>query len=143
MPCGGIYPIKGTWLEKYLRDESKPESRCWVCQGEGASHFCDEWDCYIHARCVGSFLQTEEGYCLALHGHTVQLDFSCELEMEAEKLEKEPILRRWDRTYWWFDETESFVYGPYPTVESCRFDLDRYVKEVLNNPKEDNVQDNK
>jgi hypothetical protein len=76
MPCGGIYPITGTWVEPLTRDQT--DVRCWTCGKEGALHFCDEWDCYIHARCAVLFLQTEEGQCVILHGHTVTLDFSLE-----------------------------------------------------------------
>jgi len=78
MPCGGIYPVKGTWVEKLKRDERKPEQRCWVCQQPGAMHFCDEWDCYIHARCAIPFLQSDEGKIVIGHRHTVILDFSAE-----------------------------------------------------------------
>lgn len=78
MPCGGIYPIKGTWVEGVPRDESKPEHRCWTCGRLGALHFCDEWDTFIHARCAILFLQTDEGECVISHGHVVELDFSVE-----------------------------------------------------------------
>jgi hypothetical protein len=80
MPCGGIYPIKGTWVEPIAaqRDESKPEQRCWVCGKGNTAHFCDEWDCYIHARCAVQFLQSEEGQCVIDHGHEVHLNFSIE-----------------------------------------------------------------
>ena len=85
MPCGGIYPISNTWLEAagINRDESKPEHRCWTCNGKGAKHFCDEWDCYIHARCAIKFLSTPEGECVINHGHEVVLNFSAEEDVQT------------------------------------------------------------
>ena len=74
MPCGGIYPIKGSWVEKVHQDKTP----CWVCMEAGCTHFCDEWDTPLHARCVLAFLQTEEGKCVIEHGHLVQIDYSVE-----------------------------------------------------------------
>jgi hypothetical protein len=63
MPCGGIYPIG--------RVDPCP---CLVCGELGTDHFCDEWDCYLHGRCVYPFLKTLEGQCVLDHGHTVIID---------------------------------------------------------------------
>ena len=65
MPCGGIFPIKKS-------------GKCWVCDKSGAKHFCEEWDAFIHARCVPKFLQTEEGQIVIDHGHLVSLNFAIE-----------------------------------------------------------------
>lgn len=82
MPCGGIYP--------YDPDDSRDDRKtideflspghggCWVCSKGGAKHFCEEWDTFIHARCVPSFLQTEEGQIIISHRHHVLIDFALE-----------------------------------------------------------------
>lgn len=67
MPCGGIYPISGT-------------GNCFHCNKPGAHHFCEEWDCYIHARCVPDFLKGEEGIIVIHHKHDVILRFDLEEE---------------------------------------------------------------
>lgn len=66
MPCGGIYP---------LSDDS---GECFHCGKEGAKHFCEEWDCFIHAICVLDFLKDKEGQIVIHHGHQVVLNFGCE-----------------------------------------------------------------
>lgn len=87
MPCGGIYPVQGTWHEtmgikpsptKSTDKVSPTDGGCWMCHMGGCEHFCDEWDTYIHARCVARFLLTDEGHIVMEHGHTVILDFSKE-----------------------------------------------------------------
>jgi hypothetical protein len=71
MPCGGINPI--------VRDVVPAKGgKCWVCRKPGALHFVDEWDDFIHARCVPEFLQSEEGRVVIDHGHTVYLRFDLE-----------------------------------------------------------------
>ena len=74
MPCGGIYPIKGSWVEKVPGKWHK----CWVCGKPNCTHFCDEWDTPLHARCVITFLQSEEGKLMIEHGHLVQIDYGVE-----------------------------------------------------------------
>lgn len=63
MPCGGIWtPEPGShWLDH----------ECWVCREKGCELFCDEWDTCLHVRCLGTFLNTEEGKCVLLHGHGI------------------------------------------------------------------------
>lgn len=65
MPCGGIWtPEPGShWLDH----------TCWVCGERGCELFCDEWDTTLHVRCLGAFLQTEEGKCVLLHGHGISI----------------------------------------------------------------------
>lgn len=64
MPCGGIgfggplYP--DVW-----------EGDCFHCGKPGANHFCDEWDCFLHAECVLPFLATEEGQIVIEHKHRI------------------------------------------------------------------------
>ena len=74
MPCGGIFPIKGSYIEKYY----DPKHPCWVCGKPDCTHFCEEWDTGIHAKCVADFLKSEEGSCMTLHGHTIIVDYSLE-----------------------------------------------------------------
>lgn len=71
MPCGGIYPTKHSVF-------AGMEGRCFHCHKEGAKHFCEEWDCLLHARCVPDFLKTMEGKIVIEHGHEVLIDFSLE-----------------------------------------------------------------
>ena len=71
MPCGGIYPIKGSWVEKVQKNTSEAGKACWVCQKGDCDLFCDEWDTYIHSACVPAFLKTEEGAIVLTHHHSV------------------------------------------------------------------------
>lgn len=76
MPCGGIYPLAVHFAGPML-DRSNPSHACLYCgrhddaAGEPVSHFCDEWDCYLHASCIDGFLLTEEGRIVLAHGHEV------------------------------------------------------------------------
>ncbi len=124
MPCGGIYPIKGTWveaLEQNIKEQNEkykavpatipviaidiettgkdgrgeipkvtveniqqfePMKDCWHC-GEAipeADHFCDEWDCYLHGKCVKPFLETDEGKIVLSHKHLVHIEIDGKLE---------------------------------------------------------------
>lgn len=60
MPCGGIYP-----------DRNEAGHKCFSCHKEGADHFCEEWDCFLHGECVPAFLATEEGKIVIAHGHDI------------------------------------------------------------------------
>lgn len=65
MPCGGI----GIYSDVEPGD-------CFYCQIGGADHYCEEWDCMLHAACVIPFLtKTEEGKTVINHGHRVTIDF--------------------------------------------------------------------
>jgi hypothetical protein len=72
MPCGGIYPAKGTWLE---HSYSPTLSQCWKCyrmiEKLEEAYFCDEWDCWLHKDCIPEFLKTEEGQVVLAHKHEV------------------------------------------------------------------------
>jgi hypothetical protein len=73
MPCGGIYPIKGTWVEKMYDPNNKMHS-CFHChQWKPPDLFCDEWDCFLHSECVEGFLKTEEGEVVLDHRHSVTI----------------------------------------------------------------------
>jgi hypothetical protein len=61
MPCGGIRPVSDNGI-------------CWQCQKDGAKHFCEEWDTFIHGVCVPEFLLTDEGKVVIDHGHLVIID---------------------------------------------------------------------
>ena len=72
MPCGGIYPIKGSWVERhsagglrcYHCDKSFPTPELWV----------EEWDAPIHKACVEEFLKTPEGQVIVDHEHEIILN---------------------------------------------------------------------
>jgi hypothetical protein len=68
MPCGGIYPVKGSHIEGIV---PPGDASCWMCGHEGCDHYCEEWDTYLHYACVVPFLTTEEGKVVLKHGHPV------------------------------------------------------------------------
>ena len=41
-----------------------------------------------------------------------------------------------DGKWWFWDETQSDRYGPYPNITTAYAAMDRYVREVRNSPKE-------
>lgn len=79
MPCGGIYPIPS----KFVPPLSGPnEGGCLHCQGGGEmTHFCEEWDGFLHQGCIGVYLLTKEGQVITNHDH--------------------PVIMETYGTYWW------------------------------------------
>jgi len=70
MPCGGIFPVKGSWVEYYSIHDLP--HRCIYCDEiGGVTHFCEEWDGFLHAQCIDQFLMTEEGKIVVEHGHEI------------------------------------------------------------------------
>lgn len=69
MPCGGIYPVKGTPFAEFVT----PEMPCWFCDKGDCDCFCDEWDAVIHSGCVEAFLFTDEGKVILRHKHPVSI----------------------------------------------------------------------
>ena len=74
MPCGGIYTVKPLteWKEWY-------DSCCYcgkfILDGKTPDHYVEEWDGFmLHGVCVLPWLKTEEGQCVNLHLHEVQVD---------------------------------------------------------------------
>jgi hypothetical protein len=65
MPCGGIYPMK-----------ADPELQCFHCNGANADHSVEEWDSFLHGRCIVPFLMTDEGAIVLEHGHEVVMRIS-------------------------------------------------------------------
>lgn len=63
MPCGGIYPVADV-PTKY---------RCWECNKPGCDHAVEEWDSFLHERCVLAFLRTDEGQVVIEHKHLIQI----------------------------------------------------------------------
>lgn len=69
MPCGGINCYADV-----------PPGECFHCGRTGADHYCEEWDCMLHADCVMPFLyETDEGKIVRSHGHTVVIHFTAAL----------------------------------------------------------------
>jgi hypothetical protein len=58
MPCGGIFPFEASGI-------------CWQCRLPESTHFCEEWDCYLHEGCINSFLESPEGKIVLSHGHEI------------------------------------------------------------------------
>jgi hypothetical protein len=77
MPCGGIYPLwhpdgSVAHFAAPMLGSSAADA-CFYCGKlePPCTHFCDEWDCYLHAGCSDAFLDTEEGKIVLAHGHEV------------------------------------------------------------------------
>jgi hypothetical protein len=75
MPCGGIYTVKPLtenkeWFDSYIYC-SKFE-----LNGKTPDHYVEEWDGFmLHGECVLKWLvESEEGQCVNLHLHEVQVD---------------------------------------------------------------------
>jgi hypothetical protein len=68
MPCGGIFPVG---LPTYI----DLNTRCWTCSKPMTEtepfSFCEEWDTFLHDRCIDAFLLTEEGRIVIDHGHEI------------------------------------------------------------------------
>lgn len=74
MPCGGVFTVQPLkeWKEWY-------DSCCFcnkfVLNGKTPDHYVEEWDGFmLHGECVMAWLKTEEGRCVNLHLHEVQVD---------------------------------------------------------------------
>jgi hypothetical protein len=69
MPCGGIYPL----TQHFAGPMADADSECFQCGQHvpAVTHFCDEWDCYLHGDCIDAFLASDEGQIVTLHGHEV------------------------------------------------------------------------
>lgn len=72
MPCGGIYPMKADgpvecWFALY--SELRPKQ----CDNSVPELFCEEWDTFLHVKCLINFLTTEEGRCVMAHGHEIHV----------------------------------------------------------------------
>jgi len=67
MPCGGIYPVS----------DGPAHGKCWVCYSDDPEPmlFCEEWDTFLHAKCVLKFLNSKEGKIVLLHKHPVYIEF--------------------------------------------------------------------
>jgi hypothetical protein len=76
MPCGGIYPIKGSFVEpiEAQADPAHPMV-CWTCgkSDPKPTFWCEEWDTPIHRECIPEFLTTDEGRIVLNHGHMVYI----------------------------------------------------------------------
>lgn len=71
MPCGGIFPSKGSWTEPYFN----PNFPCGYCGNPIADIneelFVLEWDDVIHKKCLEGYKTTKEYNIIEQHGHTV------------------------------------------------------------------------
>jgi hypothetical protein len=49
------------------------DSECFYCgkSDPPVTHFCDEWDSYLHDTCIDAFLLTEAGHIVIKHQHEV------------------------------------------------------------------------
>jgi len=85
MPCGGIVPVQGSWIEDSINAAlgapTDPESSdCFLCGKPITAdmHFCEEWDALLHMECVEPFLKTDEGKVVIAHGHPVVVRKDCD-----------------------------------------------------------------
>lgn len=69
MPCGGIYPL----MQHFAGDMVSSVDTCFYCgkSKPQVTHFCEEWDCFLHKACITPFLKTVEGKIIISHGHEV------------------------------------------------------------------------
>lgn len=67
-PCGGIYPIKDSWLEPLVSC-----GECFLCNLDTNTTdlWIEEWDAPLHRNCLETFMKTEEGQIIIKHGHSV------------------------------------------------------------------------
>jgi hypothetical protein len=71
MPCGGIYSINAHWSAAYLKHTN---SDCFQCTKQVKAKrdlFVEEWDAYLHRKCLGAFLKSPEGEIVIKHGHEI------------------------------------------------------------------------
>ena len=73
MPCGGIYTIKP------LKNKTAWYDACALCgsfrkNGKTPDHSVEEWEFVLHGECVLKWLETEEGQCVNLHLHHVEIN---------------------------------------------------------------------
>jgi hypothetical protein len=73
MPCGGIYPISGSWVESIEKPNIAPLLWCLHCnKPEPRPDFwCEEWDGGLHRDCIPAYLMGAEGRIIMDHGHMV------------------------------------------------------------------------
>lgn len=68
MPCGGIWPVKPI---------TRANIWCFHCgltaAKEAVDHEVEEWDAFLHRRCVIPHLMTDEGRVVLHHEHEVEL----------------------------------------------------------------------
>ena len=83
MPCGGIWPASPQGLKDFVG----PEGRCFHCHELGPDHWVEEWDAFIHGKCVESFLDTDEGDIVISHQHIVLV----KIDGEVRELYKEDV----------------------------------------------------
>lgn len=104
MPCGGIHPASDVG-----------QYECWVCNKPGSDHFIWEWDAAIHAKCIPSFLSTEEGRVVIEHKHLIQIgDLVLQAEGEATYVDPDACLEELRKA-----------------IEACTFTTDEGAKGVL------------
>lgn len=82
MPCGGIRPV--TDGASYV---------CFYCNEKGCDHFVEEWDAFLHGRCVLPFLKTEEGECVIAHKHHIQVGMGVLQEEGGEFMDPNVVLQ--------------------------------------------------
>lgn len=100
MPCGGIHPIPIDFLQdgKPYSFDQKPT--CWQCNYSVDKYdlFCDEWDCYLHYKCVPSFLMTEEGRLVIEHLHDIEAISRAAMLLEYQYMEQKEEEEKNDST---------------------------------------------
>ena len=70
MPCGGIYPMRDSWVEKLIT-----YGDCFYCDCETHSDdlWVEEWDAPLHRNCLDDFKKTDEYQIIIKHGHDITL----------------------------------------------------------------------
>lgn len=77
MPCGGIYPGADISVDRpcwFWTTGGREEDELLAgCGPSPAELFCEEWDTFLHVKCLIRFLQTEEGKGVMAHGHEIHV----------------------------------------------------------------------
>lgn len=70
MPCGGIYPIRGSDIEEFISF-----GVCFSCNCDTnvSDLWVEEWDAPLHRSCLEEFKKSEEYKVIERHGHEVIL----------------------------------------------------------------------
>lgn len=68
MPCGGIRH-KDLMPKSYFSGKTP----CTVCARPDSELFVEEWDSFLHIKCLGTYLQTEAGSLVLKHKHEIQI----------------------------------------------------------------------
>lgn len=95
MPSGGIYPVQ----------DLPSDAKCATCRGSNPTHYCEEWDHFLHAKCAMNFLSTTEGKILIDLDHSISIQFSLEVSDKELKTILLTLQEKYGEGSWRVDTT--------------------------------------